>query len=68
MGSDDMSLSKDFVRELIVDFKKLVHDLGQVIESNNQDYRQVIEDIDTITRELEKITIKVFYWILGNAS
>ncbi len=49
-------IPRDFFRGLVFDFERLVHDLGLVMESKNQDYRQVIEDIDSLTRELEEIT------------
>lgn len=56
MDPDKVSIPRDFFRELVFDFERLVHDLGLVIKSNSQDYRQVIEDIDSLTRELEEIT------------
>ncbi|MEA1924359.1 MAG: hypothetical protein U9M95_00660 [Candidatus Altiarchaeota archaeon] len=60
MDQDKVSIPKDFFRELVFDFERLVHDLGLVIESKSQDYRQVIEDIDSLTRELEEITSECY--------
>jgi len=56
MEAEKDSIPRHVFKEVVSEFEELVHDLGLVIETGDQNYRDVIKDIDSLTRHLEEIT------------